>query len=147
MTPAEAQVLLSMAAAFDNRKPDADTARAWSAVLDGLRFDDCRDALIEHYKTSTEYLMPVMIRRGVKRLRSARMDNYGPIPAPDHLGALADADFDRAYDEYIDETMRAIADGDLLPNELPVPLRGLALERKPRDMSALGMVGKPVPRD
>lgn len=85
MTPAEAQVLLSMAAAFDNRRPDPDAARAWSAALDGLRFDDCRDALIEHYKTSTDYLMPVLIRTAVRRIRSKRIAEAGALTPPPDL--------------------------------------------------------------
>lgn len=83
MTPAEAQVLLSMAAAFDNRKPDPDAAKAWAVALDGLTFEDCRVALIHHFKTSTDYLMPVTIRNAVlavrKERRLAHSRDHGPL--------------------------------------------------------------------
>lgn len=40
MTPTEAAMLLTIAASYDNRKPDADQAKAWAMVLDDLRFVD-----------------------------------------------------------------------------------------------------------
>ena len=85
MTPAEAQVLLGMAATYDHRRPDADAAKAWAAALDGLRFDDCRLAVIEHFaKSEGEYLMPGHVRAIVKRLRAARIAAHPPvIPPPD----------------------------------------------------------------
>ena len=104
MTPAEAQVLLSMAAAFDNRRPDADAARAWSAALDGLRFEDCRDALIEHYKTSADYLMPVLIRQQVKRIRAKRVTEAGDLTPPP--GTVAE------QCRWLGQARRRIGDGE-----------------------------------
>ena len=113
MTPAEAQVLLSMASAFDNRKPDADAARAWSAALDGLRFDDCRDALIEHYKTSTDYLMPVLIRTAVRRIRSKRIAEVGDLIPPPGLSELEQR-------QWLRDAKRRIGDGEeYAPPQLP----------------------------
>lgn len=85
MTPAEAQVLLGMAATYDQRKPDADVAKGWAAALNGLRFKDCRLAIIEHFATTAGvYLMPGHIRAIVKRLRAARIAAHPPvIPPPD----------------------------------------------------------------
>jgi hypothetical protein len=85
MTPAEAQVLLSMCATVDNRKPDEDAARAWAAMLDGLRFDDCRIAVVEHYKTSTDWLMPAKVRADVKRIRAKRIAEHPPVTPPADL--------------------------------------------------------------
>lgn len=123
MNPAEAQVLLSMAAAFDNRKPDADTARAWAAALDDLRFEDCRAALIEHYKTSTDYLMPVMIRTAVKRIRAKRIAEAGDLTPPPGLDVAQTR-------EWLRETRRRIGDGETytppaLPPADPKRLRAL----------------------
>lgn len=113
MTPAEAQVLLSMASAFDNRKPDPDAARAWSAVLDDLRFEDCRDALIEHYKTSTDYLMPVMIRTAVRRIRSKRIALVGDLIPPAGLSEPESR-------QWLRDAKRRIGDGETYaPPELP----------------------------
>ena len=113
MTPAEAQVLLSMASAFDNRRPDADAARAWSAALDGLRFEDCRDALIEHYKTSTDYLMPVLIRTAVRRIRSKRIAEVGDLIPPPGLSELEQR-------QWLCDAKRRIGDGETFtPPQLP----------------------------
>lgn len=122
MTPAEAQVLLSMAAAFDNRKPDPDAAKAWAAALDGLRFDDCRAALIEHYKTNTEWLMPVMVRTIVKRIRRNRVLEYGALPDPP---PNLDPDNAAAYVAWQKATTRAIADGSPPPKPAALPQRDI----------------------
>ncbi|TCJ23035.1 hypothetical protein [Nocardioides jejuensis] len=118
MTPTEAGTLLTMASAFDNRKVDPDAAKAWAVALDGLRFDDCRAALIQHYKTSTDWLMPASLRTLVKRLRRNRVLEYGVLPdPPSHL----DPDNAAAYIAWQKATTRAIADGNppTKPAELP----------------------------
>lgn len=112
MTPAEAQVLLSMAAAYDNRKPDPDAAKAWAAALDDLRFEDCREALLAHYRDSTEWLMPAMVRRSVKRLRAARIAEHPPLTPP------ADLDGDeRATRKWLAAATRRIGDGESLDTD------------------------------
>ena len=126
MTPAEAQVLLSMASAFDNRKPDADAARAWSAALDGLRFDDCRDALIEHYKTSTDYLMPVLIRTAVRRIRAKRIAEAGPLTPPPNLSPVETC-------RWLAGARSAVGDG-MSADEVTTTHGG---ELRPRDLSEL----------
>lgn len=85
MSPAEAQVLLSMCATVDNRKPDEDAAKAWAAMLDDLRFDDCRVAVIEHYKRSTDWLMPAKVRTDVRRIRAKRITDHAPLLPPPGL--------------------------------------------------------------
>lgn len=107
MTPAEAQVLLGMASAYDNRKPDPDAAKAWAAALDDLRFDDCRLALIEHYKTSKEWLMPAMVRQAVKRLRDKRIDEHPVLTPPPDLDPIQ-------TQQWIKDTKRRIGDGEVI---------------------------------
>lgn len=89
MTPAEAQVLLSMAAAVDNRKPDPETAKAWAGLLDGFAFDDCRVAIADHFKACGDYLTPYHIReRVLARRRQRRIEHlrtYGPLQPPSDL--------------------------------------------------------------
>lgn len=110
MTPAEAQVLLSMAAAFDNRKPDADTARAWAAALDGLRFEDCRVAVIEHYRASTEWLMPAVIRTAVRRIRAKRIEVHPPLTPPPGLD-------DAQERRWLLDARRRIGDGEQIDSD------------------------------
>jgi len=74
LTPADASRLLALAASYDNRRPD-DTgaaARSWAKALGGLRFEDCIEAIHLHYRDSTDFLMPAMIRRLATPLANER---------------------------------------------------------------------------
>jgi GT2 family glycosyltransferase len=82
MTPTEAGALLTIAAAFDNRKPDADAAKAWAVALEGYRFEDCREAIVAHYRASSEWLMPQAVIAAVKRIRSKRIADHPPVTPP-----------------------------------------------------------------
>ena len=135
MKPTEAAALLTIAAAYDNRKPDVDQAKAWAMVLDGLRFEDCRTVVVEHFKRSRDWMMPVDVIAGVKRLRTQRLLEFGPIPAPDHLDPQSPT-FDRDYAAYMLAETKAIADGDRKPKPDAAPTAvGPA-----RDVRELGMV-------
>lgn len=124
MTPAEAQVLLSMCATVDNRKPDEDAARAWAAMLDDLRFDDCRIAVVEHYKTSTEWLMPAKVRADVRRIRARRIAEHPePIPPPDLSP--------RETAHWLADVRRRIGDGEQIDPDAAFG------ELKPRHLSDL----------
>ena len=115
MTPTEAAALLAIAAAFDNRKPDADAAQAWALALDGLRFEDCRDAIVAHFRVSSEWLMPAKVIAEVKRIRSKRITEFGPFDVPSGLNSIE-------YGEFLRVTRKRIADGDVTsPDELATP--------------------------
>ena len=134
MTPAEAQVLLTMAAAYDNRRPSEDAAKAWAAALGDLRFEDCRDALIGHYARSTDWLMPAMLREPVRQIRAKRIAAAGPLtPPPD----LTPAETIR----WLAGARAAIADG--APVDQITTTHGGAL--KPRDLADLRAL--PAPSD
>lgn len=85
MTPAEASALLTIASGFDNRRVDPDVARSWAVALDGVRFQDARDAVVAHYRASREWLMPAHILDTVKRVRGGRIAAHEAdlIPPPD----------------------------------------------------------------
>lgn len=124
MKPTEAAALLTVAAAFDNRKPDADQAHAWAAALDDLPFNDCREAVIAHYRNSREWMMPSDVRAGVKRMRRARLTEYGELPPPPRD---LDPENARAYNAWLVTTTKAIADGT--PPQLEPP----AIDAPPPD--------------
>lgn len=88
MNTQEAAALLSIAAAFDNRKPDPDAATAWAAALGDLRFVDCRDAIVAHYRTSSEWLMPNRVIGEVRRIRAKRIAEAGDLTPPPDLTPL-----------------------------------------------------------
>jgi len=116
--PTEAAALLTIAAAFDNRKPDADQAKAWAMALDGLRFEDCREVIIEHYRNSREWLMPVEVVAGVRRMRDRRIAALS-IDIPPGF----DPDDTAAYARLLAESRRRAGDGEVVerPELAPVP--------------------------
>lgn len=64
--------LLRAAAARDNRKLTKERTDAWFADLHDLPFGLALAALILHYRTSTEYLMPAHIRHNAQVLAHQR---------------------------------------------------------------------------
>lgn len=136
MKPTEAAALLTIAAAYDNRKPDVDQAKAWALALDGLRFEDCRVVIVEHYRRNREWLMPVDVVSGVKRLRDRRIAEYGPIDLPPGF----DPDDTAGYARHLREMRRQIGDGTLTPGA-PV-----AVGETHDVVGELGHIGQEVPR-
>jgi len=122
-------VLLGIASTFDNRKPDETAAQAWALALDGYRFEDCREVIVEHYRRSREWLMPVDVITAVKRLREKRLTAVVEPTPPPELGPIM-------ANLWLRERRREIADGEYVAPEPPVLPR--------RDVAALGHVGHPV---
>ena len=120
MTPTEAAALLTIAAAYDNRKPDADQAKAWAMALDGLGFEDCRDVVVEHYRKSREWLMPADVFAGVRRIRYERIERFGYITPPPEL----DFAEEQAYIKHIRERVAA---GELTREQYDADLRAKGL--------------------
>lgn len=120
MNQQEAAALLGVAAAFDNRKPDPDAALAWSAALWDVRFEDARAAVVQHYRTSSEWLMPKMVLAEVKRLRALRIKEHGDVYVPPEI----DPDDTVAYQRYLRTARQAIADGEPLEKPALVAVDG-----------------------
>jgi hypothetical protein len=85
MNLTEASALLTVAAAFDNRKPDPDAAKAWSIALGDLPFTDCRDAIVAHYQRTTDWLMPAHVIGSVRKVRRDRLEDAPPLTPPPGL--------------------------------------------------------------
>lgn len=144
MTPAEAAALLTVAAAFDNRKPDADQAHAWAMTLDDMRFIDCREAIVDHYRGSKEWLMPADVRDKVKKLRHERIRAYGVIYPPAHI----DPDDTLAIQRHERDMRRQIADGEITnpTPELEIPpLSDAELEERMKEIRAELARRRPTP--
>lgn len=107
MTPAEAQMLLGIAASFDNRKPNEETAIAWSHALGDLPYVDCRDAIVRHYQASSEWLMPAKVIADVKRVRAKRLEDHPPLTPPRDLSPLE-------TNAWLREARRRVADGEVI---------------------------------
>lgn len=125
VTAPEAAALLAVAAAFDNRKPDAHTARAWAEALHSTDFQDARTVIVEHYTHDHRWIMPSDVVKGVKALEDERI-TAAPIiddlPLPDRLTSMEDGpEFNAAYLGWLQETHRRIRRG--LPLEVgPEPV-------------------------
>jgi len=120
MNATEAAALLTICAAYDNRKPDADTAKAWAMALDGMRYEDCWVAVVNHYQRSREWIMPSDVIRGARKIRDGRVLAYGTLPDPP---ASMSAD-PKAYIEFLARTTEQIANGEIVraegnPDQLP----------------------------
>lgn len=76
--------LLGIAAAFDQRTSGTADDEAWLAAIGDLNFEDAREALIGHYRDSTERVMPAHIRQRVTLIRNDRYSRARiPDPPPD----------------------------------------------------------------
>lgn len=103
MTPAEAAELLTIASGYDSRTYEALQAAAWSTALHGLDLEDCRQAVHQHYRNSTDWLMPATIRLLVRNMvrdrQEAFRDSYqtaldataDPQTVADRVTAIRDA--------------------------------------------------------
>lgn len=74
MNRAETHALLTAIAAVDNRKVADETVLTWHRILADLDYTDAQAAVETHFAETTEYLMPVHIRRGAHRAARARQD-------------------------------------------------------------------------
>ena len=85
MTPAEAAEVLGYAAAYDRRTVGAIDATAWAKALPDVTKDDAVEAVIEHYASTREWLMPSDIPALVRAIRRRRVEALlagGQTPAP-----------------------------------------------------------------
>lgn len=133
MNPAEAATLLGIAAAFDNRKPDPDAAQAWAIALGDMRFEDARDAIVAHYRASSEWLMPSKVIGEVKRIRAKRIEEHPPLTPPADLTPVQTI-------EWLRDARRRIADGEAIDCDAEYG------ELKPRRLPDLKALAKGVDR-
>jgi hypothetical protein len=94
MTLTEAAKILTLAAAYDRRTLGDEDVRAWHAVLEHVAYPDARQAVIEHYRAQTTWLMPADVAAGVRRIRSdrlAQLDTLLPNADPDDVTGWLEA--------------------------------------------------------
>lgn len=79
MTRQEVAAVLAMIASLDGRRAFGEVdVIAWEAVVGDLRFADAREAVILHYRESTQTLMPASLYATVKRIRRERIGRSTP---------------------------------------------------------------------
>lgn len=72
MTPLETSQLLAAVATLDNRHFDNATVAAWARLLAEVDAQDASDAVVRHFQTSDDYLMPVHVLRGGQAIAAER---------------------------------------------------------------------------
>lgn len=81
MTPGDAARLLAAAAVFDRRTVGETDAAGWAIALNGFEFDECRDAIVAHYRAESRWVMPAdIISRVLTARRAAKASEVAPTP-------------------------------------------------------------------
>lgn len=70
MNQTEVAKLLTVASAIDNRTVADEQVIAWHAALRQLPYDVAQEALVRHFRDSTEYLLPGHISKQAKTIRA-----------------------------------------------------------------------------
>lgn len=94
MKPSEVAELLGTVQAYTGRTVGAVDIAAWHEVLSDLDLQDCRQGVVRHYTTSTDWIMPAHIRAEVKRIRADRLERSPlciPAADPDDVPAYLTA--------------------------------------------------------
>lgn len=117
MNIAQTAEVLAAVQLYDARKIDEATIKAWHRMLADYSLSDCLAAIEEHFKTSTDWMLPAHIIRRVKSVRARRLQLAGsPVLSPaDEL----DADGRQLPDwkQKQDALRSLIANGDVSPAE------------------------------
>lgn len=82
MTKSEIAMLLGLAAARDRRTVGHADVEGWYVDLGDLTFDEARAALNQHFRDSTDWLMPVHIRRLARIARDRRRPHHEALALP-----------------------------------------------------------------
>lgn len=88
MTPRECASLLTYASIIDHRTVAPETVAAWVEVIGHLDVTLAREAIVQHRRESTDYLMPAHVIRGAQRLQERRRAIESPPECPRHSGYL-----------------------------------------------------------
>jgi hypothetical protein len=65
-------IILAKIALIENREATNETIRAWHEIIQDLVFDDAMEALVRHYRHSTDSVKPAHIVRGAKDVKEER---------------------------------------------------------------------------
>jgi hypothetical protein len=136
MTPRESVDLARYVKAHFPQQPvDEFTADALSETCREYPLSDCRQAVLNIAERGEEWCPPTAVKAEVKRLRTKRVTDYGPIEPPAGL----DPDDVRGYQRWLGAMHKAIANGEITT---PPALE----EGDGRDVIAeLGQVGQEIP--
>ena len=123
-----------MRAHFPQQPIDEFTADALAETCAQYPAADCRKAVLQIAERGEKWCSPTDVKAEVKRIRSKRVSDYGPIEPPAGL----DPDDTRGYQRWLEGKTKAIADGiDTAPP-------ALEWSGPPRDWRELGEIGQRI---
>lgn len=82
MTPEQTGQALAYIAAADRRTLGKADLLVWHDAVGDLPHDDVMDAVRQHYRNSTDFLMPAHVRRAVRKAREDRAGRGVPAAPP-----------------------------------------------------------------
>jgi len=106
MTLSEICDLLSVIGAFDRRALGDADGHSWHAAIGDLNYEDARQAVIDHYGESAEWIMPAHVRQRIRETRLRRLRDTEIPPPPPEL-----TDDPDAYRQWLRTATRIVADG------------------------------------
>jgi len=65
-------VILAKIALIENREATNETILAWHEILSDLNYEDSLEALVQHYRHSTESCKPAHIVRGARAIKEEK---------------------------------------------------------------------------
>lgn len=113
MTPPQMADLLNLISSTDGRNLTQQMPSAWMEHLGDLGYQDCKQAVLAHYRDSTEWLMPAHIRKRVQAVRQQRINAIGQ----NVNASRADAEDPRNEIRVRTALTRALGDGTLTPDQ------------------------------
>lgn len=131
MDASEAALLLSAAAAYDNRTVTESASVAWAEALADLRYEDAKHAVVTHYRGSREWIMPVDIVDGVKAIRARRISTAAAALQELALPKALDPDHPVREMQWRREVRKGIADGLDVESAFEAACRAVGIEPEP----------------
>lgn len=98
MKRSEAALLLAKIAAYDRRTVGDSDIEAWAEALDGqVTLQDAMTAIRDHFRETTDWLMPADVIRRAKMLRILRIRAAGVPELPPDLTQQQEREWIRRY--------------------------------------------------
>lgn len=104
MKPSEAAMILTKISAYDRRTIGDADAEAWAEALDGqVTIKDALTAIRDHFRESSDWLMPNMVIERARKIRRLRVREIGQPDVPSGLTAAQEREWVRVFWETIHE--------------------------------------------
>lgn len=135
MRRSEAGVLLAKMSAFDRRTIGEADIEAWAEALGDVPLSDALDAVTEHYRAQSRWIMPSDVLTACRLTQSSRLIAAGTPPIPGDLTQQQERIWRRRWCELVksgesaDDAAAVVSAEMVLPKELPAADRSTALHQ------------------